>query len=59
MRRVFYLITELDAGGAEKALYELATRLDARRFEVTVGCLTGRGTVGTWLVNAGVEVQYF
>jgi len=59
MRRVFYLITELDAGGAEKALYELATRLDRRRFEVMVGCLTGRGAVGEQLLAAGVDVRYF
>ena len=59
MQRVYYLITELDAGGAEKALYELVTRLDKGRFEVAVGCLTGRGVVGEWLADAGVEVEYF
>lgn len=59
MRRILYLITELDAGGAEKALYELVTRLDTRRFDPLVGCLTGRGVVGEWLADAGIEVRHF
>jgi hypothetical protein len=46
MRRIFYLITELDVGGAEKALFELAARLDRRRFEPVVACLSGRGPFG-------------
>lgn len=58
MRRVFYLITELDVGGAEKTLYELATRLDRERFEPAVGCLSGRGPVGDRLARAGVAVEY-
>lgn len=58
-RRIFYLITELDVGGAEKTLFELATRLDRRRFEPAVGCLFGRGEVGRWLEERGVEVVHF
>ena len=58
MRRIFYLITELDVGGAEKTLYELVTRLDRSRFEPVVACLTGRGPIGGWLEDAGVEVKY-
>ena len=57
--RIFYLITELDVGGAEKALYELATHLDRARFEPVVGCLSGRGPVGNWLADRGVEVVHF
>jgi starch synthase (maltosyl-transferring) len=56
MRRIFYLITELDAGGAEKALFELATRLDRKRFEPVVACLTGRGPFGDRLQEKGIEV---
>jgi len=59
MREVFYLITELDVGGAERTLYELATRLDRTRFAPTVGCLTGRGPLGRRLEEKGVEVIYF
>jgi glycosyltransferase involved in cell wall biosynthesis len=56
VRRVFYLITELDVGGAEKALYELATRLDRRRFEPMVACLAGRGPLFDRLKEKGIEV---
>ena len=59
MRRIFYLITELDVGGAEKTLCELARRLDRGRFVPTVGCLTGRGPLGQTLEDAGIEVVYF
>ena len=58
MKRVLYLITELDPGGAERALYALATRIDQRKYEPTVVCLTGHGVVGAWLEKAGVEVIY-
>lgn len=58
MRRIFYLITELDVGGAEKALYQLVTHLDRTRFVPVVGCLTGRGPIGERLEKAGVEVVY-
>lgn len=57
--KIFYLITELDPGGAEKALFELAARLDRSRFEPAVGCLFGRGEVGRWLEGRGVEVAHF
>jgi len=58
-RRIFYLVTELDPGGAERALYRLVTALDRRRFHPVVGCLRGRGIVGRWLTARGVEVVYF
>jgi glycosyltransferase involved in cell wall biosynthesis len=38
--RVALAITDLDPGGAEKALVELATRLDRSRFEPVVYCLS-------------------
>lgn len=58
MRRILYLITELDIGGAEKSLFELVTRLDRKRFDPTVACLTGHGEIGQWLERAGVPVVY-
>ncbi len=56
MRRVFYLITELEIGGAEKALYELVTHLDRKRFEPIVACLAGRGPIFERLKEKGIEV---
>lgn len=58
MKQVFYLITELDVGGAEKMLCQLATGLDRERFVPTVGCLTGRGPMADRLKAAGVEVVF-
>ena len=37
--RIALCITELDFGGAERCLVELATGLDPKRFAVTVDCL--------------------
>ncbi|MBI5366493.1 MAG: glycosyltransferase [Planctomycetes bacterium] len=55
-RRILYLITELDPGGAEKSLYQIAVRLDRARFAPYVASLTGDGEVGRWLAARGVPV---
>jgi glycosyltransferase involved in cell wall biosynthesis len=39
--KVFYLITELNVGGAERALAQLLAGLDRDRFEPVVACLYG------------------
>ncbi|MBI3268666.1 MAG: glycosyltransferase [Planctomycetes bacterium] len=54
--RVLFAITELDVGGAEKALFEIATRLDPSRFLPQVVPLVGDGEVGRWLEARGVPV---
>ena len=53
--RVCQLITELRPGGAERCVYELATRLDRSRFDVQVSALRG-GSVADELTAAGVAV---
>jgi len=53
--RVCQLITELRPGGAERCVYELATRLDRSRFDVQVVALRG-GSVADELTAAGVKV---
>jgi len=54
-----YLISELDIGGAETALFNLARRVDRGRFgQPVVACLWGNGEVGRWLADAGIEVIY-
>ncbi len=58
MKRVLYVITELDPGGAEKALYHLVARLDSSRFQAEVACLSGQGQVGEWLERREVPVHY-
>jgi len=58
MVKILYLITDLDVGGAERALVKLATRLDRARFQVAVACLSGRGALGDELAGRGVPVHY-
>jgi len=53
--RVCQLITELRPGGAERCVYELATRLDRSRFDVQVAALRG-GSVADELTAADVKV---
>ena len=53
--RVCQLITELRPGGAERCVYDLATRLDRERFDVQVVALRG-GSVADDLTAAGVKV---
>jgi len=55
---LLYLISELDHGGAEKSLFNLATNLDERFGKPEVACLWGRGEVGAWLEATGIKVTY-
>ena len=53
--RICQLVTELRPAGAERGVFELATRLDRRRFDVQVAALRG-GQVADWLARAGLKV---
>jgi glycosyltransferase involved in cell wall biosynthesis len=46
----------LDAGGAERALVQLVTRLDKSRWESHVFCLSGEGELAGVLRDAGIPV---
>jgi glycosyltransferase involved in cell wall biosynthesis len=63
MLRIAFCITELNVGGAERCLAELATRLDRPQFEPHVFCLGARPAAGAASLSrkldaAGVPVQY-
>ena len=58
MNRILYVITELDVGGAEKALCELATRLSRSAYEPEVACLSGHGPLGVELEKKGIPVHF-
>jgi glycosyltransferase involved in cell wall biosynthesis len=58
MNKVLYVITELDVGGAEKALYELATRLSRAAWQPEVACLSGTGILGADLRERGIPVHF-
>ncbi|MGE3152902.1 MAG: glycosyltransferase [Nitrospiraceae bacterium] len=54
--KILLLVVGLDVGGTETHVLELATRLDRRRFDVTVCSLKGSGRLGLELERRGVRV---
>ncbi len=54
--RIAFCITDLDPGGAERALVQLVTRLDRQRWEPAVFCLSGHGALADELQAAGILV---
>ncbi|KPJ58341.1 MAG: hypothetical protein AMS15_08590 [Planctomycetes bacterium DG_23] len=56
MTKIVYFITDLDIGGAEKSLFQLATRLPRDEFCVEVITLTSGGRIAKWLEQEGIPV---
>jgi glycosyltransferase involved in cell wall biosynthesis len=54
--RIAFCITDLDAGGAERALVQIVTRLDRARWEPVVFCISGEGELARPLRDAGITV---
>ena len=57
--RIAFCITDLDVGGAERMFVELVTRLDRRRWEPRVFCLSGPGALVERLQASNVPVTCF
>lgn len=57
MTRVALVITDLDVGGAERALTALAMRLSPERWRVGVFCLSGPGALADVIRNAGLPCE--
>jgi glycosyltransferase involved in cell wall biosynthesis len=55
---IAFCITELEPGGAERALVEIVIRLDRGLWSPTVLCLSGRGPLAARLEAAGVPVRF-
>ena len=53
---VAFLITDLDPGGAERALVQIVTRLDRGRWQPSVVCLSRAGALVPELEAAGIPV---
>jgi glycosyltransferase involved in cell wall biosynthesis len=53
---IAFCITELDPGGAERALVQLVTRLERRHWEPVVYCLAGEGELVAELKSCGIPV---
>jgi glycosyltransferase involved in cell wall biosynthesis len=58
-RRVFYLVDSLDVGGTETQAVELALRIGAIGYEVTLGCLRSGGPLRERLRGSPVAVVEF
>ena len=54
--RIAFIITELDEGGAERALTQIVTRLDRSRWEPQVFSLSGPGPLTQHFEAAGIPV---
>jgi starch synthase (maltosyl-transferring) len=57
--RIAFCITELDAGGAERALTQIVCRLDRREWEPRVYCLGPPGVFASVLQDEGIPVDCF
>lgn len=59
LRRVFHLIDSFNVGGTESQAVELARRLPATGYEVTVGCLKREGPLEDRLQGTGISIREF
>ena len=57
--RIAFCITELDPGGAEQTLVQLATRLDRQDWEPRVYCLGPEAALVKPIQDAGIPVTCF
>jgi glycosyltransferase involved in cell wall biosynthesis len=58
-RRVFYLLDSLNVGGTETQAVELARRIPAAGYDVTLGCLRVQGPLLQRLEGAAVVLREF
>jgi glycosyltransferase involved in cell wall biosynthesis len=58
-RKVFYLVDSLNIGGTETQAVELALRIPAAGYDVTLGCLRARGPLLERLQGSNVVVREF
>lgn len=58
-RKVFYLVDSLNVGGTETQAVELALRLPASEYQITMGCLRAHGPLLDKLKGSAVTVREF
>jgi len=58
-KKVLFVICNLDPGGTETQLVQLAQRLTSPRWHVTVAALQGRGPLRKVLLQAGIRIVDF
>ena len=59
LRRVFHLINSFNVGGTEIQAVELARRLPAAGYEVTVACFKREGPLEDGLQGIGIAIRQF
>ncbi len=57
--KIFYLISRLDIGGAEKQLLNLASNLDKEKYEICVGYFEGKGELRKEFQRNGIKTKKF
>ena len=57
--KVFYLLDSLQVGGTETQAVELALRMPASDYEITLGCLRAQGPLLEKLQGSAVQVREF
>jgi glycosyltransferase involved in cell wall biosynthesis len=58
-RKVFYFLDSLEVGGTETQAVELALRMPADAYDVTLGCLRVKGPLLEKLKGSGVAIREF
>jgi glycosyltransferase involved in cell wall biosynthesis/serine acetyltransferase len=58
-KRIFHMVNSLDMGGSEHQMAEVASRQKARGYQVSVGCLSSKGSLIEILRHAGISVIEF
>lgn len=58
-RKVFYLVDSLEVGGTETQAVELALRMPASGYEITLGCLRAEGPLLARLQGTAVRLEEF
>lgn len=58
-RKVFYFLDSLEVGGTETQAVELALRLAANAYDVTLGCLRAKGPLLEKLTESAVAIREF
>jgi glycosyltransferase involved in cell wall biosynthesis len=59
LRKVFYLVDSLNVGGTESQAVELARRMPAAGYDVTLGCLRAQGPLLERLQGTAVVLREF
>jgi hypothetical protein len=58
-RKVFYFLDSLEVGGTETQAVELALRMSANAYDVTLGCLRVKGPLLEKLKGSAVAIREF